>query len=163
MLAFPETHPSHARTRRRWRMSKSAWFCQLGLGLLLLGPEEAAIGGPQRTATDAWPQRIVRIVVPFGPGISPDAAAQTVADGLSKRWKQPVVVENRPGGDNMIGTRALLDMHDDHALLFTAQSTFTGIPLLHQNVPYDAAHDFAPISLTVEDFRRCAVTPARPV
>jgi tripartite-type tricarboxylate transporter receptor subunit TctC len=55
---------------------------------------------------------------------SPDAAARMLADGLGKRWKQAVVVENRPGADTMLATRAFLEMHDGHSLLFTTHSTF---------------------------------------
>src|SRR5947207_1041431 len=74
---------------------------------------------PARSET--WPERTVRIISPFGPGISPDAAARIVGEGLAKRWKQAVVVENKPGGDTIVGTQAFLAARDSHTLLFTAQ------------------------------------------
>jgi tripartite-type tricarboxylate transporter receptor subunit TctC len=106
-----------------------------------------------------WPERTVRIITPFNPGISVDVAARTIADGLAKRWTQPVVVDNRPGADTIIGTQAFLEMRDSHALLFTTHSTFTVVPLLRAKVPYDPVSDANPISLAVEDFLCVAASP----
>src|SRR5262249_43679685 len=110
-----------------------------------------------------WPERSVRIITPFGPGISPDVAARTLADALGKRWKQPVVVENRPGADTMLGTQAFVEMRDDHALLFTTHSTFTVVPLLRAKVPYAAVGDVMPITLAVEDYLTVAASRSLPV
>jgi len=116
---------------------------------------------PQSTRADTWPVRTVHVVIPFSPGMgSPDAAARMLADGLSKRWKQAVVVENRPGADTMLATRAFLEMHDGHSLLFTTHSTFTVVPLLHTKVPYDPVGDVRPVSLAVEDFLAVVTAPA---
>ena len=123
-------------------------------GALFAGFSMAA----EPASSESWPERTVRIITPFNPGISVDVAARTLAETLSKQWKQPVVVENRPGADTMIGTQAFLEMRDDHALLFTTHSTFTVIPLLRAKVPYGLA-DVKPISLAVEDFLTVAVTP----
>jgi tripartite-type tricarboxylate transporter receptor subunit TctC len=54
----------------------------------------------------SWPQRPVKFVVPLGPGSGADLGARLLADRLSKRWGQSVVVENRPGGDGTIGITA---------------------------------------------------------
>ena len=116
---------------------------------------------PQSTRADTWPARTVHVVIPFSPGTgSPDAAARMLADGLGKRWKQAVVVENRPGADTMLATRAFLEMHDGHSLLFTTHSTFTIVPLLHAKVPYDPVGDVRPVSLAVEDFLAVVTAPA---
>src|SRR5262249_25202321 len=123
-------------------------------GALFAGFSMAA----EPASSESWPERTVRIITPFNPGISVDVAARTLAETLSKQWKQPVVVENPPGADTMIGTQAFLEMRDDHALLFTTHSTFTVIPLLRAKVPYGLA-DVKPISLAVEDFLSVAVTP----
>src|SRR5215467_14730172 len=112
----------------------------------------------EQASSGNWPERTVRIITPFNPGISVDVAARTLADALAKQWKQPVVVENRPGADTMIGTQAFLDTRDNHALLFTTHSTFTVIPLLRAKVPYDPA-DVKPISLAVEDFLGIVASP----
>jgi tripartite-type tricarboxylate transporter receptor subunit TctC len=114
----------------------------------------------QPSRCETWPERTVHIVTPFGPGISPDAAARIVGEALAKRWKQAVVIENKPGGDTMVGTRAFLAARDSHSLLFTAQSTFAVIPLLHAEVPYDPIGDGNPISLVVEDFLSVVAAPS---
>src|ERR1700751_2495532 len=139
--------------------SKEAAMGNRYLSLLTAGVLFAAFGLPAEPAwSESWPERTVRIVTPFNPGISVDVAARTLADALAKQWKQPVVVENRPGADTMIGTQAFLDMSDNHALLFTTHSTFTVIPLLRAKVPYNSA-DVKPISLAVEDFLGVVASP----
>jgi tripartite-type tricarboxylate transporter receptor subunit TctC len=139
--------------------SKEAAMGKRSLSLLTAGVLFAAFGMTAEPAwSESWPERTVRIVTPFNPGISVDVAARTLADALAKQWKQPVVVENRPGADTMIGTQAFLDMRDSHALLFTTHSTFTVIPLLRAKVPYDPA-DVKPISLAVEDFLSVVASP----
>jgi tripartite-type tricarboxylate transporter receptor subunit TctC len=111
-------------------------------------------------AAEVWPERTVRITTPFAPGMgSPDAAARTIADSLTKLWKQPIVVENRPGGDTMVGTQAFLETRDSHGLLFTTHSTFTVVPLLRTKVPYDPVKDAKPISLVVEDYLALVAAP----
>ena len=115
----------------------------------------------QSTRADTWPARTAHVVIPFSPGMgSPDAAARMLAEELGKRWKQAVVVENRPGSDTMLATRAFLEMHDGHSLLFTTHSTFTVVPLLHTKVPYDPVGDVRPVSLAVEDFLAVVTAPA---
>jgi tripartite-type tricarboxylate transporter receptor subunit TctC len=94
----------------------------------------------------AWPQRPVKFVVPLGPGSAADIAARLVADQLSSIWHQPVVVENRPGGDAIVGISAFVSAHDDHVLLFTASASFTPQPYMHQALPYDAQRDLIPIA-----------------
>src|SRR5262245_16847866 len=109
--------------------SKEAVMGNRYLSLLTAGVLFGAFGITAEPAwSESWPARTVRIVTPFNPGISVDVAARTLADALAKQWKQPVVVENRPGADTMIGTQALLDIRDSHALLFTTQARS---PLFH--------------------------------
>ena len=109
--------------------------------------------------SEGWPDKAVRITTPFAPGISPDAAARFLSEALAKRWKQPVIVENRPGAETTLGTQAFLDGRDDNGLLFTTHSTFTVIPLLRAKLPYDPVADARPISLAVEDFLAVAASP----
>jgi len=66
-----------------------------------------------------WPQRMVKLMVPLGPGSGADVTARLLADHLSKRWGQPAIVETRPGADGIIGITAFLTGTDDHILLFT--------------------------------------------
>lgn len=116
---------------------------------------------PETSRADTWPEKTVRIVTPFSPGVSPDVAARVLADALTKVWKQTVVVENRPGADTTLGTQVFLDSRDGHTLLFTTHSTFTVIPLLRAKIPYDSTRDVTPISLAVEDFLGVVASPKR--
>ena len=69
-------------------------------------------------AEQAWPKRSVRIIVPFAAGGAMDTAARLYADGLSKRWAQPVVIENRPGAETHIAISEFIKARDDHTLLY---------------------------------------------
>jgi tripartite-type tricarboxylate transporter receptor subunit TctC len=80
---------------------------------------------------DGWPQRSVKLVVPVGPASGADVTARLLADELSRRWGQPVVVENRPGADGLVGVTYFVGASDDHALLLAPTGTFTASPLLH--------------------------------
>ena len=84
-----------------------------------------------------WPQRSVRFILPLGPGSGVDISARLFADRLSARWGQPVVVENRPGGDGMVAIGAVISAGDDHVLLFAPTSSYTAHPFLHEKLPYD--------------------------
>jgi len=91
-----------------------------------------------------WPQKPVRFILPLGPGSGTDIAARLVAERLSQRWGQPVVVENRPGGDSFVAIGAFLQANDDHTLLFAGMGTFTAHPYMHDKLPYDR-RDIVPI------------------
>lgn len=93
-----------------------------------------------------WPQRPVKIIVPIGPGSTSDICARIFADKLSAIWQQPVVVENRPGGDAIVGILAVISANDDHTLLSTASAVFTPHPYVHENLPYDAKRDLVPVA-----------------
>jgi tripartite-type tricarboxylate transporter receptor subunit TctC len=108
----------------------------LALPLLLASPSAAA---------DAWPNRPVRLIVTLGPGSGVDIGARLFADKLSERWGQPVIVENRPGGDGMVAITSFLSAHDDHTLLVSPVSSFTAHPYFHDKLPYDP-RDLIPIA-----------------
>jgi len=93
----------------------------------------------------AWPQRAVKFIIPLGPGSGVDITARVFADKLSAKWGQPVVIENRPGGDAFVAITAVTSVKDDHILLFAPASTFTAHPLLHAKLPYDI-NDLVPIA-----------------
>jgi tripartite-type tricarboxylate transporter receptor subunit TctC len=96
---------------------------------------------------ETWPQRTVRFILPLPPGSSVDLAARLFAERLSARWGQPVVVENRPGGDGVVAITAFLNAQDDHTLLFAPVSSFTAYPYVHteEKVPYNQ-RDLIPIA-----------------
>jgi tripartite-type tricarboxylate transporter receptor subunit TctC len=97
-----------------------------------------------QNSSPAWPQRPVRLLVTLGPGSGVDIGTRLLADRLSARWGQPVVVENRPGGDGIVAIAAFVAAHDDHVLLSSPTSSFTAHPFIHDNLPYKPS-DLLPI------------------
>ena len=97
----------------------------------------AAFGAILEAHAQSWPTRNVKLIVPLGPGAGADIGARMYADRLSKKWGQGIVVENRPGGDSLIGISAFLSANDDHTLLFGPSSAFTAHPYQHAKMPYD--------------------------
>jgi tripartite-type tricarboxylate transporter receptor subunit TctC len=83
-----------------------------------------------------WPQRPVRMIVTLGGGSGIDTATRMLADRLSKTWGQPVVADNRPGGDGIVAITAFLGANDDHVLLATPVSSMTAHPYNLPSVPY---------------------------
>jgi tripartite-type tricarboxylate transporter receptor subunit TctC len=118
---------------------KAKWALAGLLAALLLLPFVRA------NAAETWPNRPVRIIVTLGPGSGVDIGARLFADRLSALWGQPVVVENRPGGDGMVAITAFLAAHDDHVLLDSPVSSFTAHPYFHDKLPYDPK-DLIPIA-----------------
>jgi len=97
------------------------------------------------SAAQNWPQRSVRFILPLGPGSGADIGARLIAEKLAAKWGQPVVVENRPGGDGFVAINAFVSAHDDHMLLFGPAASFTAHPYLHDKLPYDP-RDLAPVA-----------------
>jgi tripartite-type tricarboxylate transporter receptor subunit TctC len=107
----------------------------------------AALARPA-LAQDAWPNRPVRLVVPFIPGSAPDINARQLAEAIGSRIGQPVVVENRPGAAGNIGFAYVARQApaDGYTLLWGTGSLSIN-PALYARVDYDALADFAPIAL----------------
>jgi tripartite-type tricarboxylate transporter receptor subunit TctC len=97
-------------------------------------------------AEDSWPRRQVRLIVPFPGGSANDAAARFLAEGLETRWRQVVVVENKPGGDTVLGAAAFVNAKDDHTLLYTVFGTLTVAPLTVPSLSFDPGKDLVPIA-----------------
>jgi tripartite-type tricarboxylate transporter receptor subunit TctC len=100
--------------------------------------------GPS-AAAEVWPNRPVRFIVTLGPGSGVDIGARLFADKLAAKWGQPVIVENRPGGDGILAITSFLSAHDDHTLLVSPVSSFTAHPYFHDKLPYDQK-DLIPIA-----------------
>jgi tripartite-type tricarboxylate transporter receptor subunit TctC len=96
------------------------------------------------TAAQTWPQRPVRLVVTLGGGSSIDVTSRILAEHLAKKWGQPVVVENRPGGDGVVAITAVISANDDHVLLSAPVSSMTAHPYTVDNMPYELG-DLSPI------------------
>jgi tripartite-type tricarboxylate transporter receptor subunit TctC len=87
--------------------------------------------------SQAWPNRPVKFIVPFGPGAGADIGARLFGEKLSQIWGQPVVVENRPGGDSFVAITAFLGSDDDHTFLYIPSVNFNVHPFVHSKLPYD--------------------------
>jgi tripartite-type tricarboxylate transporter receptor subunit TctC len=108
---------------------------------VLIGTSAA---GPS-CASDQWPQQSVRIIVPIAAGGANDIAARLLADGLTKRWGRPVVVENKPGGETTIGAAAFVAARDQHTLFYTPFGTLTVAPLTIEKLSFDPKVDLVPL------------------
>ena len=110
----------------------------------------AALAAPYAQA-QSYPSKPIRIVVPFGPGGATDVVARTVADKLSARLGQPVIVDNKPGASTMIGADAVAKAAPDgYTLMVSGSSTYTVVPALKERMPYDHQKDLALIALLVK-------------
>ena len=98
-------------------------------------------------AQGTWtPDRPIRLVVPFAPGGSTDVTARLVAEAVSARLGQPVVVENRPGAGGNIGSEAVARATPDgYTLLMGTSSTHATNAALYRNLPFNPQRDFAPV------------------
>ncbi len=96
----------------------------------------AALGLGAPAAAQTWPTRPVKFIVTLGAGSGVDIGSRLFADKLGARWGQPVVIENRPGGDGVVAIGAFVQAHDDHVLLSSPTSSFTAHPYLYENLPY---------------------------
>jgi tripartite-type tricarboxylate transporter receptor subunit TctC len=116
---------------------------RVGVALVLLTLAWSATA----SAAEPWPQRTVRFIVTLPPGSGVDLGARLFADRLSAKWGQPVVVENRPGGDGVLAITAVINANDDHTLLFAPVSSFSAYAYLHpeEKLPYDL-RDLVPIT-----------------
>jgi tripartite-type tricarboxylate transporter receptor subunit TctC len=109
-----------------------------------------AIPAVARALSD-YPSRQMRIVVPHPAGGGLDALARVLAERLQAAWRQPVVVDNRPGGATVPGTDVVAKAAPDgHTLLITADNSITSNPHLIRSMPFDPMRDLAPISHLVD-------------
>ena len=107
----------------------------------------------------SYPAKPIRIVVPLPPGSPPDVLARLVGERLQEAWKQPVVVENRPGATGMIGMDAVAKAAPDGYTMGVMFLTHTVLPALFGKVPYDTVADFAPVTNLVWLYNALVVAP----
>jgi tripartite-type tricarboxylate transporter receptor subunit TctC len=94
-----------------------------------------------------YPSKPVRLIVPFAAGGSTDVIARILAPKLSEVWGQQVLVDNRPGGNTVIGTDIVAKSPPDGHVLLVTPAPFTVVPSVLTKLPYDPAKDFEPITL----------------
>ena len=108
----------------------------------------AALPSHAQTAASDWPKGPVRIIVPYGPGSTPDIMARIVADGLTKRTGQPTVVENKAGAAGNIGTDAIAKATPDGQTIGISIAGPLGVnALLFKKMPYDAERDLQLVTI----------------
>lgn len=111
---------------------------------VLLGFAAVVTAATEASAQAKWPVRPVKFIVTLGVGSGADIGARLFADRLSRKWGQPVIVDNRPGGDGLVAINAFVSAHDDHVLLFAPSGSFTAHPYAHDTLPYKPS-DLVPI------------------
>jgi tripartite-type tricarboxylate transporter receptor subunit TctC len=122
------------RGRRGWPLRAHAF----AVGLIVACATNITL---PNVAQASWPERPVKLIVTFPPGSANDAAARIFADGLSKRWGKPVVVEDKPGAEGTIGVGSFVSAQDDHTLLYTVAGSVSVAPLLIDKLTYDVDRD----------------------
>ncbi len=107
----------------------------------------AALAGASH-AQEAWPARPVKIIVPSPPGGVTDTLARVVGQSLAQMWGQSVIIENRPGADEIIGADAVVRAPPDgYTLLVTSNGAITAAPHMHKEMRYDPLKDFTPLAM----------------
>jgi tripartite-type tricarboxylate transporter receptor subunit TctC len=130
--------------------------------ILRLAPMSILVFGTVAQAAEQYPARTVRIVVATSPGATADVAARLVSQPLAQRIGQQVVVENRAGAATMIGSDIVAKAPPDGYTLLMGGFALTTNPALYLKIPYDALHDFAPISLAITTPMLLVVHPSLP-
>jgi tripartite-type tricarboxylate transporter receptor subunit TctC len=133
----------------------------ISCGVLIACALSAGTASAQPQAQPSWPTRSVRFILTLGPGSGTDIGARLLSDRLAKKWNQSVVIENKPGGDSIVGIAAFVGAKDDHILLMSPTSAFTAHPFLHDNLPY-RPEDLAPIARVSNTFIGITVPVASP-
>ena len=121
-------------------MTSARFACSLGLALVWA----------TAAAAQTYPDRTVRVIVPYTAGGGTDTVGRAVSQRLAEKWGQPVVVENRPGAGTTIGADAVAKAAPDgYTLLFSDSSSFVINPHMYDKLPFDPLKDLEPIALAV--------------
>lgn len=117
--------------------------CLLALVLLVAAHDAQA---------QSWPARPIKFIVSQAAGGTPDIICRLITDRLSRALAQQVVVENRPGGGNVIGAQAAArSAPDGYTFFFATAAALVTNPYTFKSLPYDPAHDFAPVSMVASN------------
>jgi tripartite-type tricarboxylate transporter receptor subunit TctC len=146
-------------------MHRVGRLCALAVlsALVACGPATAQDKGKDRSDAGSYPTRAIRIIVPFPAGGPSDIVARVIGQKMSEDWGQPVVVENRPGANTLIGAQAAAKAAPDGYTLFMAiDSTLVMNQFLYKSLPYDPFNDFVPITLTAKTMSVLAVLASGP-
>jgi tripartite-type tricarboxylate transporter receptor subunit TctC len=137
-------------------MARITLVCLLGLCAAL-----HAVGGAH---AQAYPTKVIKMIVPAGPGGPTDVLARLVADRMSAALGQPVIIDNRGGGGGAIGAKAVaLADPDGYTLLFGNTATLANIPAISKSAGYDPAKNFAGVAKVMDSYQVLVVSPNLPV
>jgi tripartite-type tricarboxylate transporter receptor subunit TctC len=132
---------------RRWlALALAAWMSMSAL--------------PVNLAFALYPEKTIRIVVPFAPGGGTDVIARTLAQEMAKDLGATVIIENKPGAGTIIGTQAVATSEPDGTTLLMATFAHAVNPSLNARLPYDPHKDFAAVALIARSFNIVVVNPA---
>jgi tripartite-type tricarboxylate transporter receptor subunit TctC len=137
-------------------LNRRDWLAHVGL-------VSASWLSPNAWAQSAWPNKPLRLVVPFAPGGSSEIVARAVAAEMGKGLGQSVFVDNKPGGAGNIAMQEVANSHDEHTLILGHIGTLAVNPFIFDKLSYDAAHDFTPITLVSKVPSLYVVHPDLPV
>lgn len=118
--------------------------------VLVVSATAGVLSAAPAQAQGAWPDKPLKLVVPYPAGGNADNTARLLATQLGQRLGQQVVVDNRPGGSGTIGAAVVAKAPADGYTLLLDATAFTVNPSLFPKLPFDAAKDFAPISLVLQ-------------
>jgi tripartite-type tricarboxylate transporter receptor subunit TctC len=113
-------------------------FCAIALAVLAFAAS---------AQEDQYPSKPIHIIVPLTAGSGPDIAGRIIGQRLSEHWKQPVVVENRPGAGGQIGTAAVAKAEADGHTLLVQSSAYAANPAIYKSLPYDPQKDLADVAI----------------
>jgi tripartite-type tricarboxylate transporter receptor subunit TctC len=131
--------------------------------LSLLLPALALFASHGTALAQEFPTRLVRLVVPYPAGGGVDGLARAIADRLSRAWRQPVIIENKPGGSTMIGGEFVSRAAPDGTtLFFTSDSSITSNPFLFKKPLFDPIQDLAPVTQIIDLHQMIVVHPSVP-
>ena len=123
----------------------------------------AAMAAPHAWSQSTWPNRPLRLVVPFAPGGSSEIVARSIAAEMSKTIGQNMIVDNKPGAAGNIAMQEVSGSTDEHTLILGHIGTLAVNPYIFPKLPYDANRDFAPITLISKVPSLYVVHPDLPV
>jgi tripartite-type tricarboxylate transporter receptor subunit TctC len=126
---------------------------------VLLAAVAAPLVGTSGAARAAFPERPVRIIVPFPPGGGTDIISRTIGNAMSADLGQPVIIENKPGAGTVVGTEAAASSAADGTTLVMATFAHAVNPSLKAKLPYDTFKAFAPVALVARSYNIVVVRP----
>jgi tripartite-type tricarboxylate transporter receptor subunit TctC len=152
LAAFPMNQskpPGRSEGESSMRTGIAGHSCNLlrDMALCVAALTALAAGASAQSSADQYPDKPIKIIVPFAPGGSVDILARSLGQKITEAWGQQVIVETRPGASTMIGTAAAAKAAPDGYTLIIVVSNHATNPALNAKMPYDALKDFEPISL----------------